>query len=347
MFKQFGDAVRMRFSEMSQEALFVVDSDRDAIWAKYLDSFPAGSNPLFRSRTEHDCSCCRQFIRSIGNVVTIQNGALVSIWDLNGLPHPYQTVADAMSDHVKSLDVHGIFLTPFAKHGNEVTHGLGENNRAIDYNHFSAAVPRKFVTKEHAERCGNARTTFEVLKRGVDELSPGAVNDVIELINQKALYRGEEHLRALLEFQQLQSRVLAESDVAKQSLALWTMIEKPVARFRNTVIGTLVQDLSEGVDLERAVKSFETKVAPTNYKRPTSLITKGMVDAAMKTIEGLGLEHALERRHARLSDVSVDSVLFVDNAMRDQLKGGLKDLLMPGGQAGRVRSEEGRRDRSR
>ena len=53
-----------------------------------------------------------------------------------------------------------------------------------------------------------------------------------------------------------------------------------MARFRNTVIGTLVQDLSAGVDLEVAVKSYETKVAPQNYKRPTALITKAMVESA-------------------------------------------------------------------
>lgn len=327
MFKTFGAAVRMRFVEMSKDTLFVVDSDRDTIWEKYLAAFPAGSNPMFRKRTEHDCSCCRRFIRSIGNVVAIQNGAMTSVWDLNGLPAAYQAVADAMSAHVKSLAISDIFLTSVAKHGNEVTHELAESGTVLDWSHFSADVPRKFVTADHVEKRGNARTTHAVLMRGLAELRPDAVATVIDLIQSNALYRGDEHLCAVIEFQTLQNRVL-DADAQTREVLGWTMLDSPVARFRNTVIGTLVQDLSEGVDLERAVKSFEIKVAPTNYKRPTALITKGMVDAAMKTIQSLGLEHALERRHARLSDVSVNSVLFVDNAVQGQMKGGLKDLLM-------------------
>lgn len=94
-FDAFGKAVRARFEALSQERLFIVNSDRDAIWERYLDAFPAGSNPVFRERTEHDCACCRHFIRSIGNVVAIQNGALASVWDATDLPYPYQDVADA------------------------------------------------------------------------------------------------------------------------------------------------------------------------------------------------------------------------------------------------------------
>lgn len=327
MFKRFADAVRMQFGEMSQEPLFTVDSDRDAIWATYLAAFPLGTNPTYRTNTEHDCSCCRHFIRDIGNVVAVQNGALVSVWDLNGLPAPYQKVADAMSAYIKGLAIRDVFLTPNAEHGPAITHGtVGDIVRR--YDHFSATVPRKYVSADHVEKRGHARTTHAVLKRGLSELTAEAVATVVDLIQSNALYRGEEHQRAVLEFQQLQSRILGTQNTQTRDLLIWTMLDSPVARFRNTAIGTLVQDLSEGVDLERAVKSFETKVAPTNYKRPTALITKGMVEAAMKTIRDLGIEQALERRHARLSDVSVNSVLFVDNAVRGKMKGGLQGLLM-------------------
>ena len=91
----------------------------------------------------------------------------------------------------------------------------------------------------------------------------------------------------------------------------------------------LVQDLSAAVDLEQAVRSFETKVAPQNYQRPTALITPAMVKAAMKTIDALGIEESLQRRFARLSDVSVTNVLWVDNDARSQgMKDGIEGLLM-------------------
>ena len=33
---------------------------KDALWDTYLASFPEGSNPVYKTRTEHDCQCCKQ-----------------------------------------------------------------------------------------------------------------------------------------------------------------------------------------------------------------------------------------------------------------------------------------------
>ena len=326
-FKPFADAIRKRFSEMSQSQLFEVNSDRDAIWETYLGSFPEGTNPIRRTRTEYDCSCCRSFIRNTGGVVAIQNGKLSSIWDLNALPFPYQAVADAMSAYVKGLSIRDVFLTPFPVHGTAVSREMiGE--RVHEWHHFSVDIPAALVVRNVAERRGEMRTTHAVLLRGFTELQAGAVATVADLIQNGSIYRGQEFQRQVLEFQAMQERFASLPEQVDRELLAWTMIDSPVARFRNTVIGTLVQDLSDGVDLERAVRAYEAKVAPANYKRPTALITAAMVKSAMQTIQELGLEQALERRHARLSDVSVNSVLFVGNAVRGQLKGGIENLLM-------------------
>ena len=328
-FKPFADAVHRRFREMAREPLFEVAIDRDLIWETYLGSFPAGTNPMFRQRTEHDCSCCRAFIRNTGGIVAIQNGTLSSIWDLSAVPEPYQTVANAMSNYVKALAIRDVFLTPFTSHGTALSHEMTDGH-VHKWHHFAVDIPANCVVAKAKldERRGEMRTTHAVLLRGLTELQPSAVSTVADLIQSNTIYRGQEFLRPVAEFQTLQDRFLTLSDTKDRELLVWTMIGSPAARFRNTVIGTLVQDLSDGVELERAVRSYETKVAPANYKRPTALITAGMVKSAMQTIQELGLEQALERRHARLSDVSVNSVLFVDNAVRGQMKGSIEDLLM-------------------
>jgi hypothetical protein len=115
-FQTYAAAIQRRFEEMSQGRLFVVDTDRMKIWEKYLAAFPEGSDPIFRTNTEHDCSCCRHFIRDIGAVVAVKDGILVSIWGLNGLPYPYQDVTDAMSEYVESLPIRDVFLTPASQH---------------------------------------------------------------------------------------------------------------------------------------------------------------------------------------------------------------------------------------
>lgn len=327
-FHVFAKAVRKRFDEMAKGALFVVDTDRDVIWERYLNAWPDGTNPVFRTRTEHDCSCCRAFIRAVGNVVAIKDGALTTVWDIE-VPHPYQAVADAMAAYVRALPVRDVFLTKQAHQGTEKSIELIEG-RTHQWNHFSAIAPRQFVNARLDEVRGTYRTTHAMLLRGVRELTPMAVETVRDLIKENAIYRGAEHKRAVDGFAKLQARFLGINDPARQELLAWELLGEAdgVARFRNTAIGTLVQDLSEGVDLNKAVRSFEAKVAPSNYKRPTALITKAMVENATKKIAELGLEDALERRHARLSDVSVESVLFVDNAVQGEMKGGLKGLLM-------------------
>ena len=38
--------------------------DKDEMYNLYLDSFPVGTNAIYRTRREHDCSCCRGFIKN-------------------------------------------------------------------------------------------------------------------------------------------------------------------------------------------------------------------------------------------------------------------------------------------
>jgi hypothetical protein len=81
-FNDFKTAVQRQFNQMKDQPLFRVNLDKDKLWDTYLTSFPEGTNPMFRERTEHDCSCCRSFIRAVGDMVGIKDGKLVSLWDV-------------------------------------------------------------------------------------------------------------------------------------------------------------------------------------------------------------------------------------------------------------------------
>lgn len=102
-FQYFAAAVEEKLDAMSKYELFVVDVEN--IFDRYLAAFPEGTNPVYRERTEHDCSCCKHFVRNVGNVVAIIDGKTTSIWDLDGLPEPYATVAQRMADLTLKLDI--------------------------------------------------------------------------------------------------------------------------------------------------------------------------------------------------------------------------------------------------
>ena len=112
-----------------------------------------------------------------------------------------------------------------------------------------------------------------------------------------------------------------------KQIFIWENINKPGARIRNTAIGTLLQDISKGIDLTQAVKSFEDKVSGTNYKRTTALVTEGMKKQALKTIEELGIEDSLPRRYAKIEDISVNNVLFSDKSSTPLMKDSLSALM--------------------
>ena len=330
-FPVFAKIVAKSFqSAAKQPEVFVTSVEGDALYAAYLAAFPEGTNPIYKTNTEHDCSCCKQFIRRVGNVVTIENGKLVTIWDEAAESAPvlyYRVVAAALRDLVASASVADIFRVAFNEgaFGAKETRSLEDGNAKTWSHFYTGPIPERFSVESPGEVRGSYKTTVQVFERGLVELSPDAVETVIGLIEAKNLYRGEEHLPSLVAFQKAQREYQASS---AKDLFVWTNAHGPAARFRNTVIGTLVQDLSEGKDLEHAVKSFETKVAPTNYKRTTALITPGMVKKAMETIQELGLEPALERRFATLADISVNDVKWVDNDVKPKMKNGLEHTLL-------------------
>jgi hypothetical protein len=292
---------------VKSEHAFVVDLDGDAMFAAYLAGFPEGTNPIFKTTTEHDCHCCRNFVRRVGGVVSLIDGVVQTIWDqaAGSAPAPYREVAARMKDLVLSASIQDIFCIGQGEDefGSAHTRSMDSSTQqAITWDHFyTGKIPWDLRVSTPGEMIGNYRTTTQVFERGLVELTPEAVETVVSLVESNNLYRGEEHGPALMQFQRMQREYLAKTGLREKSLFVWENASSPAARFRNTVIGSLVQDLSEGQDIERAVRSFESKVAPQNYKRTTALITPGMVKKAMETIEALGLESALERRFAVIS----------------------------------------------
>ena len=166
---------------------------------------------------------------------------------------------------------------------------------------------------------GDSAATHDVFKRGLDELTMDAVDTVIELIQQNSLYRGQEFLHLVREFRGFMT-AYAGLPSEKKDLFVWRNVYGPDGelssrgslRIRNTSIGTLLVNLSEGMDLEDAVARFESIVAPQNYKRTTALVTQAMVDRAKEKVDELGLSSALQRRYATIEDLDINNVLFLN-----------------------------------
>lgn len=327
-FPLFARMLAIHFTQLSASELHRVAIDGDDLWQAYLAAFPEGTNPIFRVRTVHDGSYDRSVIRKIGNVVRLnEDGTVTSIWDIPDLPAPYDTVAQRLADLVHAADIDTVFR--INEHKLSVVRNV-ENRDGVttEFHHLHADIAARHFTREVASFVGNANTTVAVMRRGFEEITPEAVSTVLELIQQGSLYRGDEFKSGLQAFQAAQNLYLRQNSERQRNFLLWLNAGNGVARLRNTAIGTLLQDLSSGMDLESAVRRWETLTAPTNYKRPTALVTQGMIDKALTTIDELGLRSALERRFAVIEDVSINNVLWADNSVQPLMRDGLRDLLI-------------------
>ena len=294
--------------------LYTVNADKDEMWNLYLDSFLPGTNVLFRKRREYDCSCCRHFLKSIGAAVAIKDGTVHTIWEFEAGSPEFQNVCDALDAFVKRNVISDIYVSKFKRVG--TAHNYEEiNGRSHKWTHMVLDLPDSWVNRSYKSNesiQGEYRDTKNVFKRSLDEISMEAVDTVLELINSNTLYKGEEWKTQLVEFKKYKKEYEKLSD-SQKDLFTWEKsaeVDPVIGRIRNHSIGTLLVNISEGMDLDQAVRKYEVIVAPVNYKRVKAIFTKKMLEDAKKTIAELGYMDALQRRFANLDDITVNNILF-------------------------------------
>lgn len=310
MFKHIKKQVLDQFDFMVATGgmLFITDVNKDAMWDAYLAGFSD------EERQEHNCNCCRQFIKHYGAIVVIQDNKLTTVWDFISDDREYQNSVESMGTLVRASNIRDKFLND--------THKLGtDKNTDIDtgitWEHFYVVAPKsiKVDKKDKDTILSDFRQTKQVFKRSLEELTVDSSQIVLDLIAQGSLYRGDEFEKSVRFFLACQQEyvVLPENEKDNYCWRLTgTVSNIAMLRIRNTAIGTLLVNLSEGMDLDTAVTAYEKVMAPTNYKRPTALVTKGMIEQAEKEIAVLGIADSLGRRFAVPEDISIDNVLFVN-----------------------------------
>lgn len=317
-FKAFRDLIASNFAEISKDAthIFEVEVDKDKFWNLYLDSYPEGTNQIYRKRREYDCSCCRNFIKNFGNVVVIKDNKVYTIWDIDTGDTTFQSVANALSEYIKAHVVTNVHVTRFNKIGTHHNYEQIENGNVITYDHFYVELPNKFVSTSSSspeEIKGQYRDIRNVFKRSLTEISMDSLMTVLELIASNTLYKGNEWKNVLEEFVKYKKAFDKLSDDTERELFAWEKSLKAgavIGKIRNHSIGVLLVNISEGMDLDKAVSQYEKIVAPSNYKRPKAIFTQKMLEDAKNTMTEMGYMDSLSRRYATLDDITINNILF-------------------------------------
>ena len=315
------------YVEKNNSTLYETDIDKDELWEVYLNSFPEGTNKMYRKRREYDCGHCRNFIKTIGGAVAIVDGKIHTIWEIDTDDVVFQPVVDALRTYVESKPIKDIWRHFTNTVGVKTTNEYTEDKQIIKWTHMYTPIPERLLERKSDIPTAKAkvRDRKNVFKRSLDEITEEAVDTVLELIASNTLYRGQEWERVLKDFRKYQREYNGLSDEEKDTYT-WTKamtIGDIIGRIRNHSIGTLLVNISEGMDLDNAVKAYENVVAPANYKRPKAIFTKKMLEDAKKTVTDLGYMDSLQRRFARLDDITVNNILFCNRDAAPRIQGGL------------------------
>lgn len=329
-FVEFRKVFQENFADMVKDAdaLFEISVDKDEFWNLYLDSFPAGTNPVFRKRREYDCSCCRHFIKTIGNAVVIKDNKIRTMWGFTTGDTTFQPVVDALDTYLKSRAVTNLYVTKDKYIGVEFNFEHSTNTPiALKWEHFNLLLPDKFVDKSKrsvGDIQGSFRDIRNVFARSLTEITEDAIQTVLELIASNTLYRGAEWKEVLIRFLQYKRSYdkLPEEERENFSWENAKSAGNSIGKIRNHSIGTLLVDISNGEDLDTAVKKYEKIVAPANYKRPKAIFTKKMLEDAKQTIASLGYMESLGRRFATLEDITINNILFSNRDAAKRMSGG-------------------------
>lgn len=245
-FQIFAQAVNANFDRMANKfRLFVTEhpADRmdgmkkgDTIRANYLAAFPEGTNPIFRTNTEHDCTCCKSFIKHLGTLIAFDDdGNKLTVWDnMENMPYPYNVVAEALREIVLDSEVVTAFFTDTPIYGAQTTNELTEKGM-IEWNHFWGVVPKKYVVTDPGTQRGKYDAECQVFSSGLMKLTPAAVNTVLEWMEQGILYRGDQYEDQLKAFKLL---MLKAAQATEQEAFHLTHCEDRGAHIKNSLIGT-------------------------------------------------------------------------------------------------------------
>lgn len=319
-FPEFRNLMEKHWKEITKNnpPIFEVDIDKSAFYQLYLDSFPEGTNPIYRQRREFDCSCCHHFINQVGSVMVYSTNGWTSIWDFEA-PYPYSEVCKVMSAELRNHSLRDIFYIDSKYAGTKYSTEY-KGVELIRWDHFFLDIPDAYV-RERSEIPGLKSDFLDsknVFYRTMREITLDAMEIVYDLICAGSLYRGDEWKTQIAKLIELK-HIYDDTTNTDRNSFIWTTptkIPASLARIRNSSIGTLLINLSEGMEVENAVRAYEQVVAPANYKRSKPIFTKKMLEQAQKDITNLGYLDSLTRRYATLDDIKITNVLFANRDVR-------------------------------
>ncbi|WP_310481829.1 hypothetical protein [Chamaesiphon sp. VAR_48_metabat_403] len=255
-------------------------------------------------RQHHTCNSCRQFVDRYGGIVTIDpDGKTIPVmWNPELVPEVYAPAISKLSSVVAGAAIDNVFLSNLQTWGTPVT-GSWEH---------IAIVPGEDLVFESTsfysiyQIIAQKQQDYQMLLRGFADFPIAVATQAYSLLSNATLYRSEACLGIAKWFLDLQQqRQSARNSRLRENLTWLAVANAPpgFCHIRSGMLGTLLEDIQNGLAFQQIADKFNAKMNPLQYLRPQAPPKAGNIAQAEKIIEQLQTAGALDRRFAKLEDL--------------------------------------------
>lgn len=293
-FTHYIQLIDRQFQSMIKEGKTLFRTDAVNLFEAFLLEIPS------EYRQRYTCSECKKFVRKYGNIVAMsQDGEVeAALWgNFDGLLAPS---FKKMKDIVENAKIVDVFIS-----SKEI---LG-TKEAGGFNHMHVSVPQKirYKGKIHTDRqvMLEKREEYRMLQTYIKEYSYELAIEANNILSSEQLYRFEKCLGISNWFLELHERL--KNNKKYYERILWYAVANAPSGYchiKNTVIGTLLDDINDGLDFDLIANRFAHKMNPYQYQRPQSKPTEANVEQGEKIVEKLGIKKSFSRRYARLEELN-------------------------------------------
>lgn len=283
----------------SSAPLFHTDagSAASSLYDVFLSHLPAELKPHYA------CRCCRKFVERFGDVVVVdaKTGKTSSaLWPTAGVPEAFRLAIAEIRNLVHAAAITGVLVSSEAHLGSLDT---------PPWSHMSLVWP---IARRHSSPLKTAEAHAAALKeergmlvRGLGDFTVEHLTKALTLLSSGTLVRPEKG-EPLVKWAVQQHAAFGKLKGPAYDNMLWlTAATAPTGfcHIRSGVVGTLLEDITAGLDVAAIVKRWAEKLDPMQYMRAQVAPAAGQLKRAESVIEKMAAAGSLRRRYALRGDV--------------------------------------------
>lgn len=287
-YEEFLASIKTYAYEHDDNVLFRTDTK--GIFQMFLDNLP-------EDKQHYNCHNCHRFVSKYGGLVRINSDNTTEpiMWP-EVVPPYFQEAVSKVREYIKNAKIIGVYIPPTYR-----ILGISDSN---GFNHMSVENTlgrRAYAGINYTERykymCNLAKDyPIELLDEANKYIISGTLyrNDVVQ-----------NTLTVLINFYNSSAKLKGR----ERSMYIWKFCATSNAamfHWKNGILGTLLDDIRNGLDSDEVIARFNSKTDPLNYMRPKAAPSVGNIVRAQELFAELGItENPMKRRLASLDDLQL------------------------------------------